>query len=903
MSSGIYPDGGDLLDIDDSAAPVLVTDEMGKLHYGSKQVALNRLDRSYVAAAGMALKRGRDLALIYPSAPTYLQLPVLLAIGYQSYSAPPALFVSNRSGAGIREQYFDVGIGESLPNAPVESLADFTAPLVKTGNGRNLSYVTHHKPKNWEGDYRGVSIVHSTLGKKLARDFPTEEDLPLSAITLDLTTGLLDDFRVIEQYQRHAEERGIPLLYLFDTPCHRHLERLEQQNQQKSPEDQTLFWGFSHSTLEETKLDVLGIEATRSSFDPESITQDTCDPSSPFEASIPVLRNIIEGIEREITELTYTDLQPAATDAYSKIQKVASYVRHRGDSFPRSVSHAMRDLYFTYTYLNTLPTSVEFHDDIMAFDSGWGAGSTLDQMIDNVRKNYQSLENDVTGAGNMLEDACDGLSRMRKQLLKRNPKADEIVSELNTAIEQNESLVVLTATSRQTSLLRSFVSEQAGIRGSQLDAAGIDFHSLYNRHTIPMADRLLFPGVPSKSHHPAVMSGLAAKQTYLSYDWETGRLQYWLNQLQQITDHRCGPAALRHTAEQLDIDYDGLSRYIDLPEMSSEPIPINPKNNTPAEDSDKNDSGDEIPTSRKRGVGSDQSTSVGTSDSVVEANSDIDTDTFAPDSGALRNAAEYFDDGSEQESVDEGRETETTSGSGTIEAVKISLTGHAYIYERQGGRLWVYDEQKTGKKRRQRKAANALDEGDLVLITAQESRRDIFEYIVEKIRSEVPEFKKYGKMLEYWRTNLERIVSENDLSYSEIARELQSYSEENDIPEASRQYHAVRDWVTKEGIGPRDHEVIRALGEIYDVDIFREMSMEIGASLDEIRVLHRTVGHHFDKIIFNAQSAEDSDTWLFEEFNIRVGDIQDAVESRRVESVSDQTYEINSRDLGRLFEE
>lgn len=895
MAAGKSSGDGDLITVDDSAAPVLATDEDGRLYYRDDQVALTRLDRSYVGAAAMALKRGLNLALIYPSPPTYLQLPVLLAIGYQSYSDPPALFISNRSGAGIRNQYFDMGISDPIPNAPVQSIADITSPLVKTGDGRNLSHVTHHKPNNWEGDYRGVSVVHSTLGRKIANDFPSEDKLPLSAIVLDLTTRLLDDFSVVRQYQEHAKERGIPIFYIFDTPCHRHLERLEEQNSELPVSEQTLFWGYSPATLSEAGAGLLDIKSQNSSFKSDSITPASRDPTSPFEVSIPVLRNIIDGIDRDITELTYNDLQPVATDAYRKIQKVASYVRHRRSTFPRSVSQAMRDLHFTHSYLSTLPTSVEFHDDIMAFESGWGAGSSLDQMIENVRKNYDALESDVTGAGNMLEDACDALSYMRSQLVQRNPKADEIVTNLKEAREAGESLVVLTATNRQASLLRSFVSERAGIQGSDLDDVGIEFHSLYNTHTIPMGDRLLFPGVPSKSHQPAVMSGAARKQTYLAYSWETDRLKYWLDELQRIADQRCGAGTLRHTAEQLDVDYSGLEASLNLPDSGNEPVRPDPEESDNTEETG-------VQTTRKQGVGRNSQASVGTSDSAVEADSEIDPDSFSPNADALQNAVEYFDDGSEKESVNEGREAIESSGRGTVDAVRITLSGNSHIYERPNGLLWVYNDQKSGKNRRRRKAAGSLQEGDLVLITEQESRRDIFEYIVQKIRSEVPEFKKYSKMLEYWRTNLEQIVSEENLSASDIASALQDYAEKNDTPEASRKYGAVRCWINKEIIGPEDYEVIRALGEIYEVDIYKEMAMEIEASLDEIRDLHRQVGQHLDKILFSAGTAHDDDTWLFEEFGIRVSDVQDAIETRTVESVSDETFEVSNRDLGRLFD-
>ncbi|WP_324666261.1 DrmE family protein [Haloarcula sediminis] len=890
---------GDLISIDDSAAPVLVTDEMGRLHYNNKEVALTRFDRSYVAAAAAAQQKNRDLALVYPSAPTYLQLPVLLAVGYQNRSPPPVLFVSNRSGKGIRDQYFNVGIADLAPGAPVNSLADATAPLLKTGDGRNLSYITHHKPRNWNGGHEGISVVHATLGKKIASDFPSEKELPLSTIILDLTTKLLDDFTIIKKYQRAAQERGISIQYIFDTPSHPHLEQLEEQNADRPESEQTLIWGFDESTMQSAGKGLLDIASQKSGFDTAAITSSTVDSSSPFEASIPVIKNLINGVERNTISLTYSDLQPVSTEAYEDIRKVAGYVLNKRSEFPQSVGRAMRDLYFTYNYLSMLPTSIDFHDEVMAFDRGWGAGSTIDQMIQNVRDNYADVESDITGAGNMLENACDSLSTMRSELVERNPKADQILEEIGQAIESDESMVVLTATTRQTSLLRSFVTEKGGIRGSELDEAGVEFHSMYNTHTIPAASRLLFPGVPSKSHRPAVLSGTAPQQTYIVYKWEQERLQYWLRELKNQAKYRCGPGTLRHTAEQLDVDYSNLQNYIQLPDSGHPPVP-KPVSTEPETDTGGSNSDQDISNTTKRGVGGQKSSSVGASDSAVEADSEIDRESFRPDTDAMQNPAEYFDDGSEQESVNEGRETVPGDG-GNVDAVKITLSDGMYILERPRGQLWVYDESQTGKKRRTRRAASSLESGDIILITEQESRRDIFEHIVEKIRAEVPEFKKYSKMLEYWRTNLERIVSDEGRSAQRISADLDAYADAHNKPEVTRTYHAIRDWVVGDSIGPSNHAVIKALGDIYDVEIFKEMSVEIQASLDEIRKLHRRVGHHLEKILFDASSADGGDEWLFEEFNIRVSDVQDAIEYREVEEVGNGAQKVTSRNLGRLF--
>lgn len=894
------PEQADLLSIDDSTAPVLVTDSLGKIHYRDDPVSLTRFDRSYIAAAAAAQEKNRSIALVYPSAPTYLQLTVLLAVGYQTRSIPPALFISNRSGAGIRDQYFNVGTGEALPGAPVNSLADATAPMVKTGDGRTLSHIPYHKPRNWSGGYEGVSVVHSTLGKKIAWDFPAENELPLSSIVLDVTTKLLNDFDIIRKYQAVVSERGIPLIYLFDSPCHPHLERFEEQNSELTPDDQTLIWGISQSVLEQGGLDLLRSRSSRSKFTPESITASEADTTSPFEGSLPVLRNLIDGVDREIIELTYSDLKPLANRASEKISNASWYISRKAESEPRSVSRAMRDLCFTFNYLSTLPTSVEFHDDVMAFESGWGAGSPIEQMIENVRRNYSQLEQDITGAGNMLDEACQALSGMAEELIDRNPKADTIIEEINSAIDQNESLVVLTATTRQTSLLRSFVTEQGGVRGRELEETGVDFHPAYNTHTIPQSDRLLFPGVPSKSHRPAVLSGGAPEQTYLAYDWETERLEYWLEALQRVAEHRCGPGAMKHTAEQLGVDYSGLKQIVSLPATGHEPVPGH-SGEQATEENSEDSPGNEVMRTTKRRVGSDTTESVGASDSAAERAGDIDADAFTPDADAFTRAQDYFDAGSEKESVNEGRETLGGESGGTVKAVRVSLSGGVHIFEKPDGRVWVYDDRQTAKKRRQRKAITALESGDTVLITERESRRDLFEHIVEKIRSEVPEFKKYSKMLEFWQSNLDRIVTEQDLSPQEISDALKQYAEEYNEPEVTRKYHAVRDWIIGDGIGPSNARVIRAIGEIYDVDIYKEMAGEIEASLDQIRNLHRQVGRQLEKIIFDAGSGESSDDWLFEELNIRVGDVQDAVEYRTVEEVSEETVEIDRHDLGRLF--
>jgi hypothetical protein len=396
-----------------------------------------------------------------------------------------------------------------------------------------------------------------------------------------------------------------------------------------------------------------------------------------------------------------------------------------------------------------------------------------------------------------------------------------------------------------------------------------------------------------------VLSGGASTQTYLTYEWEVDRLEYWLDELQAIAEYRCGPGMMKHTAEQLDVDYSGLADLISLPDTGHAPVPRS-SDEQQSRDGEEGVEEDGIAKTTKRRVGSDTATSVGASDSAAEEANTIDPDSFTPDGDAFEEAGEHFDDVSEQETVNAGREDTGGSSRGSVEAVRIELSGGVHIFEKPDGRVWVYDEQQTGKRRRTRKAARALEQGDTVLITEQESRRDLFEHIVEKIRSEVPEFKRYSKMLEFWRSNLERTVNEEDLNPRQIEYALQEYADEHDEPEVTRTYHAVRDWITGDGIGPSDARVIKALGEIYDIDIYKEMASEIEASLDEIRNLHRQVGRQLEKIVFDAGSGESSDEWLFEELNIRVGDIQDAVEYRSVESVSEDTMEVDSYDLGRL---
>lgn len=911
----------DVLVVEADAAPVLITDEDGRLYYDGERAAFSRFDRSYIAAAASAYRAGRDIALIYPSPPSYVQIPVLLAVGFQTRGAkPPALFVSNRTG--IREQYFKLGLGpRHNPSDAIEPdpLGHFTAPMVKTGDGSRLSYITGHKPQKWNPDNPSTaSLVHTTYGKKIANTL--SEDLPLSGFILDFTTGLLDDRSTQETYRYLAEERDVPRIMVFDSPNHPYLDKLERDNDGR--DEPVLFWGWSPSALENASSELLQGVAEDSTPKRGQAVSDGGSLPSPFTDAQNSLQNIREGIARSIVPLSYGDLEPVARETYQLIGEAARFPKGTPDNYSRESEDVIGSTYFLYMYLDTLPTSVDFHDSLSSLDDSrsWGASNTLEGKVERLRSRAEVLERDVPGAGPMLEDACDGLEQMIDLLTVHNPKADAIAEQIRAAREEEERVTVLTATRKQESLLRSFIAEKTEFSKRGALEENIKFHSLYNPHTVPESDVLVFPGVPTRSHYSTVQSGAAPRQQFLSYKWETNRLEKRLRDVSETADWRSGPSVQYGTATELQIDTESLRRYV--PE--SEPRTPRTRTYRDRQRDTSEDTNIETTDTASGGRSKSSADRIGASHTISPGDLFIDLNGLSSDSDPDEFWEEElsYDDGSERETIDEGRSS-ITSSSGTegfADAVKVEFVDGDYMFEEPSGLVWALVDGKRGVSRERRSAAS-LERGDRLLLIEDDSRRDVFEHVVEKIHSECRgQFQRYLSMLDLWTTGIDHVVEfwlDVEEAHNEdptqpmvdlnrrrmaelIEEDLEDYAAEHDEPDVTRGAQAIHNWLTKRTLGPSSPSPIRALGEMYDVEVLKSHSKEIFAGLEEVRSLHIRVGNKLGSIVFSAHDA-DADEWLLEECGLRVSDVQDATVAKTVEDVSTETHEVEARKIGKVI--
>lgn len=909
---------GDVLDIDPNAAPVLETDGDGRIRYQGDKAAFTRMDRSYISAAAAAFRNGRDIALIYPSPPTFVQLPVLLAVGYQCRgNGPPALFVSNRTG--IRDQYFNLGIGPKYPAPGIEPdpLGEFTAPMVKTGDGKSVSYITRHKPRKWDGDPSQAAIVHTNFGKKIASSC----DITISGLVLDFTTGLLDDRSTQDGYDRLAQEHDIPRIMIFDSPSHDYLRVLEEQNENLDDgEEETLFWGWSHTEIEQAPSSLLSPVADLDfSLADGGADNDMKAISSPFSESVGPLQNIAEGISREVVEVPHRPLEEVSKEAWQLTNEAAQTVRevsHASSFAHQSIGNA----YFIYSYLDTLLSSVDYHDSLMRLDDteSWGSGKTIARKISSLRKRRESLDDEILGLGEQIEDCCDAFERVTDTLREDNPKAEELASQIGQAVESERSMTVLTSTRKQESIIRSFITERTEFSGNILSGSDIKFHNLYSPHTIPESDILLFPGVPTNSHYPALLAGGGAEHRFLMYSWSRPRFERRLSDVLQKAEWRAGGGPQHHLAEELCLDRDQLSTFTRSTKPRA-PVPYRYGSaSTPDTEIDSS-----IDVSRSS-VRNGRNGGIGRSDSVSPDDISIELSDLSPDGDDdFWQTEQEFDSGQQQETINAGRSGADAMSNhrGEVEAMKIGFSDETMLYEQPGGLLWKLDHSASSLSRT-RIAAQALEPGDEIIVIKDDSRRDIFEHIVEKIHSECRgPFQDYLSMLDLWVTGLDQIMEclcpdeqqreimgipegqkpSKDTMANWICEDLKEWTEANDPDhDPTRSAAQIRNWLEKETIGPSHRTVIEALGDIYDIESLRSHPDQIFRGLEEVRNLHQRVGMNLGKILIGARES-DADDWLLEECGLRIGDIQSATAVKTVSSISDELEEVNTTQLGRLL--
>ncbi|WP_276302675.1 hypothetical protein [Halorussus lipolyticus] len=909
---------GDVFNVPSNVAPVLETDADGMLCFGEERAGFSRFDRSYIAVAAKAFAEGRDVALVYPSPPTHVQIPILLAVGFQSRSTAPILFVSNRSG--IRDQYFELGMGEKhglKDGISPTPLGDVTAPIVKTGDGSSLSYITNHKPRHWDPKKpETVAIVHTTFGKKITTTL--SPDLDLSGFVLDFTTGLLDDEATQEAYRTLAEELDIPRIMVFDSPNHPYLETLESRNG-----DDVLFWGWTTSALESAPQQLLE-PVTDTTHHTGNASSDGGTVQSPFTDSVRSLENIRNGINRSIVDIAYDDLETAARRSYERLSSASSFPKDTPDSYSSASRQAITNGYFLYMYFDTLPISVEFHDSLSSLDDtqSWGTAATLQSKVNRLRDQASQLDRDAPGSGGILEEACDAFDAMVDLLTEHNPKADAIVEQIRDVREEGDTVCVFTATRKQESLLRSFVAEKTEFGRDDDLTENIFFHSLYSPHTVPPVDVAVFPGVPTKSHYPVVQTGAVSEQRFLTYTWDTGRLESRLSDIVETAEWRVGSGVQHHTARQLGLKTDSLTEYVDL----DDPRPPQPREYF----SEERDGATEtslnldVPTTRSGVRSLPEDERVGSSPTLTGDDLNIDLGSLAPEQNADGDARNWnreleYDDGLDRETIGGGRTNTDRDKDGEVRALEIELSAGNVLYEEPRGLVWTLDST-DGSVNRMRRSAASLSPGDQVILIEDDSRRDVFEHVVEKIHTECRgQFRENLVMLDIWNSALDQIVdywsemqeqlnqdpTQPDVEMGRremaeiITEELQMYADEFDAPEVLREPQTIHNYLTRETIGPSNPETIQALGAVHEIESLQNHHLEIHRGLESIRRLHMQVGRKLEQIIFSSRS-EDSDEWILKEAGLRVGDVQDATVVEQVVAVSKNTVTVPESKIGRL---
>lgn len=917
----------DVIDVGDNVAPVLATDEDGRLYYEGSRVAFTRFDRSYISAAAAAFSARKDIALVYPSPPTHVQIPILLAVGYQSRTSghAPVLFVSNRPG--IREQYFNLGIGPFVSRAGIEPepLSSVTTPMVKTGDGTKITHISGHKPRNWSDDQPGrAAIIHTTFGKKITQTLP--EELPLSGFVLDFTNGMLDDPSDAEKYRYLADERGVPRTLIFDTPNHSYLEVLAEQaheSQDEEGESNVVFWGWAPDELETAPEDLF--EPVCEALPSVGTATDGGSIPSPFTDSLASLRNLSSGISRSVVRIPYSDLEQVSKDAYRRIGVVSNFPDD--ETYSAAARGAISEAYFVYMYIDTLLTSVEYHDSLAAMEdsASWGAIESLRSKLSRLRDRQAVLEQDVTGAGALFEEACDSLEAVVDILKADNPKADVLAEQIRRCHGDGDSVTVLTSTRKQESILRSFLAEKTEFSRDNEFGSTIQVHSIYSPHTVPSADILLFPGVPTGSHYPAVGSGAAPVQRYLCYDWEVERLEYKLSYAISRAALFGGAGIKRFLTEHLDVR-SSLDRYISseaarLPDVSSKSgfVGHGPRNgDSTILDPEEGERTEARSTPRQQRIG--------TSDAVSIDDQELEIGSIAPSSvGDFEDLYESeleHDDSEKRETIDAGRsDVEDFNGStGAVDTIQIKFVDGTYLYEKPSGLVWVIEGNRGSNVKRVRRAAGSLEVGEQLLLIENDSRRDVFEHIVEKIHSECRgEFSSSLTMLDLWTSGIDRVVSQfqeekqaeqdgdfDSINLREVARtisaDLREFDLTNEVSGVSREPASVYQWLIKSTLGPSSPEVIRALGEIYGVEVLRSQYNRIFAGLQDVRHLHQNVGAKLGDIVFSAHGSS-GDEWLLEECGLRVDDVQDVAVVKLIEDVGDERRQVDSRRVGKLMHE
>jgi hypothetical protein len=112
----------------------------------------------------------------------------------------------------------------------------------------------------------------------------------------------------------------------------------------------------------------------------------------------------------------------------------------------------------------------------------------------------------------------------------------------------------------------------------------------------------------------------------------------------------------------------------------------------------------------------------------------------------------------------------------------------------------------------------------------------------------------------------------------------------------------LKNWRSGYSYGPRDLEDIRTLGKALNLDAFIESAEHFHDSMEHIRTERRVAARILNKVIYlSSKSIDSTDNSFLENYNLSLEDIQEAIEIKKMASISDRTYMVKPSEVGRIF--
>jgi hypothetical protein len=180
-----------------------------------------------------------------------------------------------------------------------------------------------------------------------------------------------------------------------------------------------------------------------------------------------------------------------------------------------------------------------------------------------------------------------------------------------------------------------------------------------------------------------------------------------------------------------------------------------------------------------------------------------------------------------------------------------------------------------------------LSEGDLLIFAVKNDITDFVDTIMDKlIPSTEQRFQEFYRMSRRWKTILQGYMRKNNMSYVDIARELE------DLGHPKHQV-TIRSWLNEDSriIGPRDEDSYIAIALITDDNEMEKLSSTYCKACNEVRSMRIRILHYIENQIvksFAGVKAKQQDQLMASV----IGDAKQYARGLRIESIKSVDQEI-----------